>query len=349
MNNYSKTIKRNNWVRLGAVLGILSFFFVVLLRVENMLSSFLLAFVIYYLFNPFVNYFERKGWPRSISTTLLFSLGFGLIVTSIKMVVPLLTLQINNLKLELPRYIGGLKKILASSEQKLNEAIGSYPLDISDSVSSNLFSWTSGFFESLPGFASQLLTVATLAPFFAFFILLDGRQFSRTILAIVPNNLFELALNLFYQLNRQMGDFIRARLLEALIVGIVVWIGLEMLSFRYAPLLALFAALTNLIPYLGPIIGAIPAFLIAFLNSSTGVEHLLLFAVYGTAQLIDMLFIIPLVVAKIVDLHPIAVVIVIIIGSQLLGILGMIISIPVASAMKLVFQAIYAQLIYFRR
>ena len=347
---HKNTTRRNNRLRLAAVLGILIFFFIVLLNVENMLSSFLLAFVIFYLHSPFVNYLERRGLPRNLSTTLLFACGFGLISLAIKMMLPLIGNQIGNLRAEAPRYIAGLTQLIETTESRMNEALGSvYVLDISQSVSNNMLGWTTSFFESLPGLASQLLTTSILAPFFAFFMLLDGRKFSRALLAVVPNNLFELALHLVHQLNRQMGDFIRARLLEALIVGLVVWGGLELLDFRYAYLLALFAALTNLIPYIGPLIGAVPALLIAFINGSDSLGFLLLLSVYGIAQLIDMLFIIPLVVAKIVDLHPITVVIVIIIGSQLLGIIGMIISIPVASATKLVMQSVYTQLIHFRR
>ena len=164
----------------------------------------------------------------------------------------------------------------------------------------------------------------------------------------MPNNVFELALNLNYQINRQMGDFIRARLLEAAIVGFVIWVGLAIIGFPYASILAVFAALTNLIPYVGPFIGAIPALIIGIVNNDPTFTLFLVALTYLIAQLIDIIFIIPMVVAKIVNLHPVFVVVVIIIGSQLMGILGMVISIPVASALKLTVTAVYDHLIYFR-
>jgi putative permease len=119
-------------------------------------------------------------------------------------------------------------------------------------------------------------------------------------------------------------------------------------GFEYALLLAVFAGLSNLIPYIGPVVGAIPAVLIVLVNSVPGLEFLIVIAVYIVAQLIDNFFIIPLVVVKIVNLHPVTVAIVIIIGAQIGGILGMIISIPVACILKLTITTNYSHLVEFQ-
>jgi putative permease len=185
-------------------------------------------------------------------------------------------------------------------------------------------------------------------------MLQDGRRVSRSILSMVPNNLFELSLNLYHQLNDQMGGFIRARFIEAAIVGVVVWIGLQFCGFPYAALLGAFAGVTNLIPYIGPIIGAVPAVLIALISPDAMVSQtmslnlIIITSIYFFAQLVDIVFVIPLVVAKIVNLHPVTVIIVIIVGAQVMGVLGMVISIPVASAIKLIFQTFYNHLVDFR-
>src|SRR5690606_15331034 len=144
------------------------------------------------------------------------------------------------------------------------------------------------------------------------------------------------------------GDFIRARLIEAFIVGLVVWVGLAILQFPYALFLSLFAAVMNLIPYVGPFIGAVPAFVIAIINQEPSLNVLLMSMVYFIAQLVDIVFVIPLVVARTVNLHPVTVIVVFIIGASLMGVLGMIISVPVASVLKLILYTIYDQLIKFR-
>jgi putative permease len=184
-----------------------------------------------------------------------------------------------------------------------------------------------------------------LGPFLAFFMVKDGRSVVNILLGLVPNQLFETALSLQHQINFQIGQFVRARILESLIVGVVTAIGLLVISFPYAVLLGAFAGLTNFIPYLGPILGAVPAFLVAMVNGYSGLEVFLMSAVYIVAQLIDAGFLIPLMVAKIVDLHPVTVIVVIIAGAQILGILGMIISIPVASTIKVTVSTVYRHLI----
>src|SRR6202008_4139740 len=102
----------------------------------------------------------------------------------------------------------------------------------------------------------------------------------RNLLALVPNNLFELNYNIYHQINDQMGQFVRARLLEALIVGLVTWVGLMMIGFPFTEFLAIFAAVTNLIPYIGPVIGTIPAVALAMVNGATPLDMSLLLLVY---------------------------------------------------------------------
>ena len=177
-------------------------------------------------------------------------------------------------------------------------------------------------------------------------MLRDGANIKKSILQLVPNSIFEISMNLIHEMNYQIGNFIRARLAEALIVGFVTWLGLAIIDFPYAVLLSLFAAGANLIPYIGPIAGAVPPVIILLVNSdivfgSIGVNLLAVSVVYLTAQLLDAFFIIPMVVAKIVNLHPVTVILVIILGAQLLGIVGMIISIPVASLIKLFLTTLY--------
>ena len=183
-----------------------------------------------------------------------------------------------------------------------------------------------------------------LSPFIGFFLIKDGRSFARSLLNIVPNSIFEMALNLQYQINDQIAHYLRARILEAAIVGLVVLAGLMAIGFPYATVLAIFAGVTNLIPYIGPIVGAVPAVIIALINQESQFLLFVVVAVYAVAQLIDMFILIPLVVAKIVDLHPVTVILAVIIGAQLLGVLGMLISIPVFSAIKVTFVSVYKHL-----
>jgi putative permease len=342
-------IRRETRFKLFTVFAILAIVFTVLLKVDNMLVSFLLAFVITYLLNPLVNHLERSGLSRSTAIVIPFMIIGIILGLAVYILSPIVVSQFKSMGEEFPKYLSGVTDLFARTETQAKTFLG--PL-FQHSTGEKIVSYMEGMAQSiiqgLPAMASQLLTTMILAPFFAFFMLRDGRLLSRQLLSIVPNNFFELALNLVHQINQQMGGFIRARLLESAIVGFVVWAGLALIGFPYSVFLAVFAGITNLIPYVGPVIGAVPAFFISFVNKDPSMTVLLMSSVYFVAQLIDTVVIIPLVIAKIVNLHPVTVVIVIIIGSQLMGILGMIISIPVASAIKVTTTAVYNHIIGFR-
>jgi putative permease len=344
-------LRRERRIKMAAVLSVLVMGLVILLAVDNLLISFVLAFVTNYLLSPIVNFLERKHVPRQAAIMIPFFLTACIVGFCLYLFVPRLTLQLSTLESQLPKYQVDLMNLAASTELRFKGFLKLYNVNFSDTINTWIINRTSELSSQLPSAVSGSLTVLLLAPFFAFFMLQDGRAVSRRLLAMVPNNLFEPALNLHHQLNEQMGGFIRARFLEAAIVGFVVWIGLQLAGFPYASILALFAAVTNLIPYVGPIIGAVPAILIALISDeatmtqAVSLNLILVTSIYFFAQLVDVVFIIPLVVAKIVNLHPVTVVIVIIIGSQVMGILGMVISIPVASAIKLIFGAVYDQLL----
>ncbi|MEK7357064.1 MAG: AI-2E family transporter, partial [Bdellovibrionota bacterium] len=303
-----------------------------------------------YLLSPIVNSLERRGLHRNAAIMIPFLSTGVLIAVGIYNLLPLASQQFTLLESQLPKYQIDLANLVSSGEERFKGFSKLYNVSFSQTINSWMIAKTTVISSALPQFISGSATVLILTPFLAFFMLQDGRRVSRSVLAIVPNNLFELALNLHHQLNAQMGGFIRARFLEAAIVGLVVWMGLQIADFPYAILLGVFAGVTNLIPYLGPLIGAVPAVLIALISedammtSSIGINLFIITAIYLLAQLIDVALIIPFVVARIVNLHPVTVIIVIIIGSQVMGVLGMMISIPVASAIKLIFQTFYKHL-----
>ncbi len=339
-------LKREYLIRLITVTGILFLCALALLKIENLLLSFVLAFVINYLFSPFAIAFERKGISRKTGVSGIFLITGLIIGFFLWRELPEFSAQIQSLKNELPKYTTGVTLLFENFENGCNKIFPDLlNVDLSKKAETLLITTSSHFFSNLPKILSTSLSVMLLAPLFAFFMLIDGQNTVKKLLAIVPNPLFETALNLQHQINIQIGGFVRARLLEAAIVGIVVWTGLFLIGFPHAAFLAVFAGLTNLIPYLGPVIGAIPAILIAIINGGSGIEILSVSAVFAFAQIIDAIIIVPIVVAKIVNLHAVVVIVVIILGAQLGGILGMIISIPVTSILKLTMITVYQHLI----
>ncbi len=350
-------LRRERRWRLIGFLAILISSATLIIAIKGLLVSAILGFVIAYLFSPIVDWLERRGLGRGLATVLPFVIGGIIVGIGISIILPLVIDQATHLVERLPHYQQELTSLVSAIEHKYRAYWKVGQINPSKELGDWIAMKTADISAALPDAVSHSFTVLLLAPFFAFFMLQDGNSISRSLLSFVPNPLFEIALNLRHQINDQLGGFIRARFLEAAIVGLVVWIGLFALDFPYTTILSIFAAATNLIPYLGPIIGAVPAILITLVSPEFAITEpgtsaasmlVLISSVYLIAQLVDVVFIIPLVVAKIVDLHPVTVVVMIIVGAEVGGILGMVISIPVASAIKLTFKALYSHLTHFR-
>lgn len=340
------TLRRVNRWKLVGVLTVLLTALVVILAIDNLLVSALIAFVVSYTLGPAVNTMERQGISRALATTIVFvAIGAALALIGY-WVTPYLADTVTSLKGDTPRFIEGVGHFISELESRVKSISG--PLanfELTTRVEAYLTTWTTQVFETLPRYVKTFITVMLLGPFLAFFMVKDGRLVTHGILGLVPNHLFETALSLLHQINLQVGQFVRARLLESFVVGFITSIGLLIIDFPYALLLGVFAGVTNLVPYLGPLLGAVPAFVVATANGYSSLSIAAVAAVYMVAQLIDAGFLIPLLVAKIVDLHPVTVIVVMIAGAQVMGVLGMIISIPVASTLKVTVSTIYRHLI----
>lgn len=345
----NQIIKREQRVRLVSVVIMIITFLVVLSLNKEILISFLLASVYAYLLSPVVNAIERVGFSRTLSILIPYFVILGLFAMTITIFAPFIVQQFASLQTNLPDYMDGIRGLLSRWELSANKLFFNlYTLDFSTKMETHIERAMNAFVVAIPSVASTVLTTSLLAPILAFFMLADGRTMMRKLLSYVPNNFFELSLNLTHQINDQFGEFIRAKILESLIVGLATWIGLYLINFPYSIFLAVFAAITNLIPYVGPIIGAIPAFVLAAINPELNPLIIFVAIVYLTGQLIDIVFLIPVVVARTVNLHPVTVLLVIILGAKVMGVLGMLIAIPVASIIKLTFTTLYNHLVHFR-
>ena len=185
------------------------------------------------------------------------------------------------------------------------------------------------------------LTFVVIVPFVAFFFLKEGRRLTRCFMALVPNAYFELCLNLMHQANKQIGNYIRGQLLAVLVVSVLSISGLSIIGVYYALPLGLLAGLANVIPYLGPLIGIVCSSIVALATGGGLAMVAKVIAMFLIVQLIDNVLIQPTVVAKSVELHPLVILFVVMVGSQLMGIVGMLIAVPLTGIAKVSGQTIY--------
>ena len=194
--------------------------------------------------------------------------------------------------------------------------------------------------------AFSAFTTGVIILFLTFFLLNSGGLMKKALIQIVPNRFFEPALVLIQALDQQLGDYLRSRLIQTIILSIIAAIGYWILGLRFALLIGIIAGLANLIPYIGPFIGAIPAIIVVFLGSQFGLGWSLLAVIILTLviQIIDNAIITPLIIGKSVELGPVTTIVVVLLGEQLLGLIGLLMAVPIAAMCKLIIEEVWMQL-----
>jgi len=299
----------------------------------------LLALIATSLLEPLVRRLEYANLRKStcIFTVFFFVTLLMALVTFV--FAPYWSAMWSSLHTDLPRYLDRGHDVLRALQGWL---VDSFPtlqnVDLLSRGRGHAESFATSVLVATPKSAMRIGSLLVLVPFFTFFFLRDGHQMMRSLLSLTPNRHFEMALDLYYSISRQLAQFIRGRLLEALIVGLVVTAGLATTDIRYAPFLGIFAGLTNLIPYVGPLIGMVPGLLVALVDLGLGAQFWWILVIYLViAQVIvDNFILIPLLISRVANLHPVWVVIAVITGGKLYGVIGMIIGVPIFSIIKII-------------
>lgn len=335
-------ILRERYLKTGFFIGFHLLILGVLIYLPDFMVSTVLAFVIYYLMEPMVIKLEEKGLPRTLASSIPFLLFGFLIFLFILWVVPLLNEQVETLKIQMPEYVSRMKELAAQWESRTHPLLQEMGQNsIVDSTQHYLLNAISNFFAKIPVLLTSSITVLLLTPFFAFFLLYEGDVLYRKFLKIVPNHLFELIITVNHSINVQMGQFIRARLIETALISAFMYIGLSLIDFPYSLIFSLITGILSLIPYVGPVIAALPQLALCLISPELRLDFIPIILINVGSQIFDGVLLVPLLVAKIVDLHPVVVVLAVILGGQMMGIFGMIISIPLASAIKVLITAFY--------
>lgn len=304
-----------------------------------------LSFIFYLITAPLVPQLKKLGLSELISNILIVSTLLFFIIFPIVKSVPVIKNESTRLEQYLPKAEYYLKKYYFKAKDEIKARVNYSVNDqvVFDALESSKVN-LKNLLLSLPNYLGSLFEWILLVPLFLFFFLKDGHQFKKLLLSTVPNPLFERFYFLTNQFNKKIGDYILAKFIEASILGVIITTGLLIVDVRFAFVLGLVAAITNIIPYVGPLFGSIPGIIVSLVEFGPTTDFYAVVIIYMAANLIDLAIVFPILVSKIVDLHPVIVVLSVILGSQYLGVVGMIISIPVAAAFKLILQEVYREM-----
>ena len=318
--------------------------FLAFLAVQILLVPFVAALFIVYLFDPAVLMLQRRGMDRGTSFLILLCLTL-IAVTVILMFMPS-WLRLESIGGSSQTFTSRLTDQLTKLESWVDSKVPMFSsVDIAAQVTTKAATIATHFFEELPSLVTSFLVNLLLVPFIAYFMIRDGKTLKRRLVEIVPNRYFEMSLIMFNRIDQQIGGYLRGRLIECILVGVTqalcMGIAKVFVPQEQILLIAAVCGVTNMIPYLGPIMGTVFG---AFLYLGSGLP---MSSIYGLvaaaagAHVIDNIFIAPAVLSHNVDLHPLTVALVLVIGGESLGTLGLLIAIPVAATIKVIVQEFY--------
>ncbi|HEY2381572.1 MAG TPA: AI-2E family transporter [Terriglobia bacterium] len=332
-------------VRLLAFAGLIVALVLAFFAVKVLLVPFVAALFAAYLFDPIIVILQRRGMDRGKAFLLLLGITFAGVITLLALMPQWLRLEAVNSSST--TFANRLSQQLGEVENKVDSKLPMLQsVHIGDQVTAKATAVGSRLFEQLPGLVTSFLLNLILVPFIAYFMVRDGKTLKRHVVELVPNRYFEMSLIMFNRIDEQIGGYLRGRLIECILVGVTQALCMGIASVfvdqRYILLISAVCGITNMIPYLGPVMGTVFG---AFLYLGTGLP---LNSIYGLvaaaagAHVMDNIFIAPAVLSHNVDLHPLTVALVLVIGGELLGTLGLLIAIPVASTIKVIGQEFYA-------
>jgi len=273
---------------------------------------------------PWVEKLEQYHLPRSVSMIGIYAILFAVLSSAIILVIPLIAEQVKTIALTFPDLYGKFIDWLTS----VSPAGSSTPDQALQNVSNALTTATQGVFSTLSNIFGGIFSFFMVLVM-TFYLVVDKDAIKRSVELFHPKHQAYVD-DLYARMQKQIGLWLRAQLILMALVGLLTYVLLTLVGMKYALLLAIIAGLTEFIPYLGPMIGAVPAIVLAYAISPTMAGIITL--VYYSIQLFENNVLVPKIMERALGLSPIVSIVVFLIGAQLGGIAGSFLSIPIATA-----------------
>ncbi len=312
-----------------------------LYNLSSIITIIIISALMAYILDPIASYLEAKGLSRGNATVIIFLIFFTSVGVIGWALLPgffneLFSLQ-NSLNLGDTNSISeSIKEFIAKNFSFINVE----NMNIEEKVKNTMSLLTDELLSLLANLVS-VISYVVIIPFVIFFLLKDGRKMKKSFIQLIPNRYFEMILNVIHKIDQQLGWYLRGQFTEAFVVGLLSVLALWLLNVEYFIIIGIFAGLANLIPYIGPVAGAIPAIIVTIINGGSPVNILYIIIAFSIVQLIDNILLQPLVLSKSVNLHPLIIVFAVLIGGQFFGVLGMLLAVPAAGIIKVTSSELY--------
>jgi predicted PurR-regulated permease PerM len=318
------------------------------------LVPFFVGLVLMYVLLPLVNlidrhspaFLRRKRWSRPIAILITYAIVIGVVAALLSGFLPTLFDQGSVLVSAIPRYYLKLENLITVD---LRDWLDEIPDPVAEFINTNLERAQTVLTEGIQkGLGATFRTVTetisfvigmAIVPFWLFYVMNDSEKTRRSLYQMIPQKAREDVHSIACLIDQVLSAYVRGQAILCLVVGLLALIVLLIFGVDFALVLATVAGLTEVIPIFGPYIGAIPAILLALTEKP--INALWVALGYAAIQQIENAFLVPRISGNAVRFHPAVVMVIIVIGSQVAGVWGMLLGVPLAAAFRDVFKYLY--------
>lgn len=312
--------------------------FTVIITMGNMLLPVLAAIVIAYLLEGVVRKMQQHGSNRITAVFLVFSVFLAFLIFLVFGVAPLVSSQLSQLFNDLPRYIKEGQQLLLQLPQTYSFVSEQQVMQLFQLINRELSGLGSQIVSLSLSSITGLITLAVyifLVPMLVFLFMKDKERIWLWFGNMLPKDR-TLVSQVSDEMDLQLGKYIRGKFLEILIVGVITYIGFVILGIKYAILLSVLVGLSVLVPYIGAAVVTVPVVLIAFFQWGWGNEFFWLVGFFAVSQALDGTVLVPWLFSGLVNLHPIAIIVSVLVFGGLWGFWGVFFAIPLATLVSAV-------------
>ncbi len=330
--------------------SLISFIFQpIVVAFEALFISFLIAGILYYLTFPFVDWLHHRKLPRPGAILIVYLLIISLLVVLFLAIGPILQAEFTKLAVNIPDGIREIRQLLRNLEESAFVAglLDLEALDIDnivDSVAGTIsrsITRIATSISSMIDFVTGIFVTVIIVPFLLYYMLKekDSKQITNFVNNLAPKDYAVNINNALAEINRLLSYYVQGLGIVCLFVGVLAYIGFLIIGLEYALLLSIFIMITNIVPFLGPFIGSIPAVIVGLIDSP--LTMLLVIIVIVIVQQAESMIISPQVMGRKLSLSPLAIILIVLVAGRLGGLLGIILAIPTFTVLKIIVSHIY--------
>ncbi len=319
--------------------------------IEDTFYTVIISLILAYFLNPLVNFFEKKGLNRFFSTVLVYLIILGIFVLLSISVIPRTGRELRRLATNFPGYITAITNWFSSLYLDYSSTLEEMPEvveSIQNVISQNIERIQTTFANGIERFLVMLVGMFTriiswiLTPILTFYFLMDKDHFIEKLKALIPKKNKEETLYLFKEIDTALSEFIRGRLFMAVAVGITTTIFLLLMGIEFAIVIGIITGVADIIPYIGPFLGFLPAVIFGFIASP--IKALWVGIFFILIQWAENNILGPKILGKTTGMHPLTVLLSIIAGGTMFGVMGMLLSVPFVSVIIILYKYFKAKI-----